>query len=100
MAGKFVRNEIPPPARASVEFSTGWETRTNTVYQIGAVARRALGGNDGSEQPKLASAQNGFTLNLGELERRNLLSRVSAVVPACFRREWLQFENHRLIFQI
>jgi hypothetical protein len=23
MAGKFVRNEIPPPARASVEFSTG-----------------------------------------------------------------------------
>jgi hypothetical protein len=27
-----VRNEIPPPARASGEFSTGWETRTNTVY--------------------------------------------------------------------
>jgi hypothetical protein len=32
MAGKFVRNEIPPPARASVEFSTGSETRANTVY--------------------------------------------------------------------
>jgi hypothetical protein len=32
MAGKFVRNEIPPPATVSVEFSTGWKTRTNTVY--------------------------------------------------------------------
>jgi hypothetical protein len=55
------------------------QNKTAPVYQIGAVARRALGGNDGSEQPKLASAQNGFTLNLGELERPDLLSRVSAV---------------------
>jgi hypothetical protein len=47
------------------KFSRAPQNKTAPVYQIGAVARRALGGNDGSGQSKIASAQNGFILNLG-----------------------------------
>jgi hypothetical protein len=41
MAGKFARNEIPPPATTSVKFSTGEGSRINTVCSSVLIHRHA-----------------------------------------------------------